>query len=70
MGRGKDKTIKSSDFGNMSPREQAQVNVIIGNRGLLPNVRVRGTAVVRAHEDGNARYGVGSTPGQYNEGKL
>ncbi len=67
MGRGKDKTIQSSDFGNMSPLEQAQVHAIIKNRGILPNVRVRGSAVVRAHENGNTRYGEGATPGAYNE---
>ena len=67
MGRGKDKTIKSSDFGNMSPKEQGQVNRIIANRGVLPNIRVRGTAVVRSHENGNTRYGDRSTPGKYNE---
>lgn len=67
MGRGKDKTIKSSDFGNMSPRERAQVDVIIANRAVLPNIRVRGTAVVRSHENGNTRYGDGAKPGAYNE---
>ena len=67
MGRGKDKTIQSSDFGNMSPRELAQVNTIIANRGILPNIRVRGTAVVRSHDSGKVRYGVGATPGKYNE---
>ena len=70
MGRGKDKTIKSSDFGNMSPAEQSAVNKIIANRGVLPNIRVRGTAVVRAHEDGNTRYGEGATPGEYNEDSI
>ncbi len=67
MGRGKDKTIQSSDFGNMSPRERAQINRIIANRGILPNIRVRGTAVVRSDENGNTRYGVGATAGKYNE---
>ena len=67
MGRGKDKTIKSSDFGNMSPRDEAMVHKIIANRGVLPNIRVRGTAAVRAHEDGNTRYGEGAKPGTYNE---
>ncbi len=68
MGRGKDKTIKSSDFGNMSPKEQSQVNTIIANRGVLPSIRVRGTAVVRAHDANfNTRYGEGATPGKYNE---
>ena len=67
MGRGKDKTIQSSDFANMSPRERAQVNTIIANRGVLPNIRVRGTAVVRSHVNGNTCYGEGATPGKYNE---
>ncbi len=67
MGRGKDKTIKSSDFGNMGPKDEAMVNRIIANRGVLPNIRVRGTAVVRSHEDGNTRYGEGAEPGKYNE---
>lgn len=67
MGRGKDKVIQSSDFNNMSPREQGLVNVLIRNRGVLANVRVRGTAAVRSHVDGNTRYGEGATPGQYNE---
>lgn len=70
MGRGRDKRIESGDLKNMSPEEQGAVNQIIRNRGLLPNVRVEGTAVVRSHEDGNARYGEGSEPGKYNEDKL
>lgn len=70
MGRGKDKVIKSSDFPNMSPDEQKGVNALIKNRGIMPGVRVRGTAVVRSHEDGNARYGEGAKPGTYNEDKL
>ncbi len=70
MGRGKDKRIESSDFKNMSPEEQGAVNEIIKNRGVLSNIRVRGTAVVRAHEDGNTRYGEGAEPGKYNEDKL
>jgi len=67
MGRGKDKTIKSSDFGNMSPADEAAVHRLIANRGIMSKIKVRGTAAVRAHEDGNTRYGEGSTPGQYNE---
>lgn len=70
MGRGKDKTIQSSDFENMSPKELGQVNQLFRNRGIIPNIRVRGTAVVRSHEDGNTRYGPGSKPGTYNEDKI
>lgn len=67
MGRGKDKVIKSTDFPNMSPREQSMVNILIANRGVIPGVRARGTAAVRSRETGNTRYGVGATPGNYNE---
>lgn len=70
MGRGRDKIIESSDLPNMSPAEQSAVNKIIKNRGLMPGVRVRGTAVVRSHEDGNARYGEDAKPGSYNEDSL
>ena len=67
MGRGRDKVILGSDLKNMSPLEQGAVNRLIANRGVLPNVRVRGTAAVRSHENGSTRYGDGSTPGNYNE---
>ena len=70
MGRGKDKIIKSSDFPNMSPEEQAGVNGLIKNRGIVPGIKVRGTAVVRAHGGGEVSYGDGATPGKYNEDKL
>ncbi len=51
----------------MSPEEQSAVNNLIKNRGILGKIRVRGTAVVRSHEDGSTRYGEGATPGKYNE---
>ena len=70
MGRGKDKTIQASDLPNMSPQEQAGVNALIKNRGIVPGIRVRGTAVVRSHGGGEVRYGEGATPGKYNEDKL
>ena len=77
MGRGRDKIIKSSDFPNMSPAEQSAVNnllkhrkVAAGNRGILAGVKVRGTAVVRSHVDGNVSYGGGATPGAYKEDKI
>ena len=77
MGRGRDKAIKSSDFPNMSPAEQSAVNNLLKYRnarpqgkGILPRVRVRGTAVVRSHEDGKVRYGDGATPGAYKEDKI
>ncbi len=67
MGRGKDKVIKGTDLPNMSPKERAGVDAIIRNRGIMPKVRVRGTAVVRGHGGGNVRYGEGAIPGTYNE---
>jgi hypothetical protein len=70
MGRGKDKTIKGTDLKNMSPQEIQGVHGIIKNRGILPNVRVRGTAVVRSHGGVSTRYGDGAEPGKYNEDKL
>lgn len=52
----------------MSPEDQGRVNTLIANRGIMPNIRVKGTAVVRAHDDNfNTRYGEGATPGKYNE---
>jgi len=70
MGRGKGKTIKGSDLKNMSPNEIRGVNQIIANRGLTPNVRIEGAAVVRNSGGDVVRYGVGATPGKYNEDKL
>jgi hypothetical protein len=70
MGRGKGKTIKGSDLKNMSPEEIAGVHGIIANRGIVPGIRVRGTAVVRSHGGGETRYGDGSEPGKYNEDTL
>lgn len=70
MGRGKDKTILHSDLKNMSPEEQSSVNSLIKNRGIVPGIRVHGTAVVRSHGGHEVRYGDGATPGKYNEDKL
>lgn len=72
MGRGRGRTIKSSDLANMSPAEQSAVNALIKNRnnGTMPMIRIEGKAVVRSHETGNVRYGEGATPGNYNEDRL
>lgn len=70
MGRGKDKTIQHTDFPNMSPKEQSQVHSLIRNRGILPRVRVDGTATVRKRASGNVTYEDENRKGHYNEDKL
>ncbi len=66
MARGKEKTIKADDIKNMSPDE---------SRGLMNlvktgKVRIKGTAVVRSADSGNARYENPDLAGTYNEDKL
>jgi len=70
MGRGKDKTIQHTDIPNMSPKEQSQLHSIIRNRGILPSVKVEGTATVRKRASGNVTYEDESRKGQYNEDRL
>lgn len=65
MGRGRDKTIQGSDIPNMSPQER----VALGNVLRMPNVRVKGSAVVRGR-DGNAKYENPKLAGQYGEDNV
>lgn len=66
MARGKEKTINVDDIKTMSPDE---------SRGLMNlvktgKVKIKGTAVVRSADSGNARYENPDLAGTYNEDKL
>lgn len=62
MGRGKDKTIKHTDFPNMSQREL--------NNAIAAATSIRGTAAVRKAGSGEVRYGKHARKGAFNEDKL
>jgi hypothetical protein len=66
MARGKDKTIALDDIKNMSPGDsRGLVNLV-----RMGKVKVKGTAVVRSADSGNARYENPDLAGTYNEDKL
>lgn len=62
MGRGRDKTIKHTDFRNMSPGEI--------NSAFAAATSISGTAAVRKAGSGEVRYSKHARKGKYNEDKL
>ncbi len=66
MARGKDKRIELGDVKNMSPGEQSGLMNLV----KMGKVKVKGTAVVRSADSGNARYENPDLAGTYNEGEL
>lgn len=62
MGRGKDKTIKATDFPNMSPGEL--------NRAIATATSISGTACVRKAGSGEVVYHKHARKGRYNEDSL
>ncbi len=66
MGRGKDKIIHGSDIPNMSPDERRA----LGNIASMGKAKVRGAALVRDKQSGNARYEDKSQAGNYGEDKY
>ncbi len=66
MARGKDKTVELGDVKNMSPGEQSGLMNLV----KTGKVRIKGTAVVRSADSGNARYENPDLAGTYNEDKL
>ena len=62
MGRGKDKTIKHTDFQNMGPGEL--------NAAFAAATSIRGTAAVRKAGSGEVRYSKHARKGRFNEDKL
>ena len=66
MGRGRDKTISADDIKNMSPNDSRG----LANLVKMGKLKIRGTAVVRSAQSGNARYQNPALAGSYNEDKL
>jgi Holliday junction resolvase len=66
MARGKDKTIELGDIKNMSHDERGGLFNLV----KMGKVKVKGTAVVRSADSGNARYEKPDLAGTYNEDKL
>jgi hypothetical protein len=66
MARGKDKTINADDIKNMSPDESRG----LANLVRTGKVKIKGTAVVRSADTGNARYEKPDLAGTYNEDEL
>jgi len=66
MARGKDKTVELGDVKNMSPGEQSGLMNLV----KTGKVKIKGTAVVRDADTGNARYEKPDLAGTYNEDEL
>ncbi len=66
MARGKDKKIELGDIKNMSPGETNGLMNLV----RMGKVKVKGTAVVRSADTGDARYEKPDLAGTYNEDKL
>lgn len=62
MGRGRDKTIKHTDFRNMAPGELSNA--------IAAATSIRGTAAVRKAGSGEVRYSKHARKGKYNEDNL
>lgn len=66
MGRGRDKSISLDDIRSMSPQESGG----LANLVKMGRVKIKGTAVVRSADSGNARYEKPELAGTYNEDTL